>query len=107
MQKMIVALDRDGIETRLLTIVVDILSDGIDLREAVRNACTEYCKTEEGKKVYEDNCNSFNWGDFELHVPNSICEKHGFVKVSMDMQDDEFDFNEQLVNEFDIFEDKE
>lgn len=69
-----------------------------ELTEAVKAACTEYIKTDTGRKIYEHNGHSFNFGDLSLYVPKSICEKHGFV-LQDDFDCEWHDFNEQLVTE--------
>ena len=105
MLKQIVALDRDGLDTRIVVITVNV-DEGVDVEKAIKAACTEYCKTEEGRKTYEGNCNCFNWGDFDTYVPNDICRKHGFSKAGLEIQAEEVDFNEQLVDEYDIIGDE-
>ena len=79
-----------------------IVKDDSDFKKAVMAACKEYCLTKEGKKVYEGNLNSFNWGDFDTYVPNNICEKYGIHKVQSNVSG-EFVFDQQLVNEDEIF----
>lgn len=102
----IVATDKDGLDVRTLTITLDVFNNDIDVEKAVIDACTEYCKTEEGRWTYcECNCFNFNWGDFTTYVPNEICEKHGF-KIIDTAQVEElcFDFNQQLVDEDDVMD---
>jgi hypothetical protein len=98
----IVAIERDGLDIRSIAITLDIFSDKIktedDIRVAVQSACNEYVRTPEGKKNYEYNCSSFNWGDFG-YVPNSICEKYGFRQVSSDINDFDVDWDEELVTD--------
>lgn len=96
-----VATEADGLDTRNMVMVMKA-ADGVDIKEAATAACTEYCKTEEGKATYEGNCCCFNWGDLDTYVPNDICRKYGFEKVDSNVVE-EFAFDEQLVNEFDIF----
>jgi hypothetical protein len=93
-----------GVTTMVLAIEAD---EGVNVREAIKDACKEYCQTEEGKATYEGNCCSFNWGDFEAYVPNTICEKYGIKKIDSYTQEEDIDFNEQLVNEKDIFPEEE
>lgn len=102
--KTIVATDQDGLNTRNLVITLEVLKDDINIEQAVMNACTEYCQTEEGKWVYCDcNCFSFNWGDFVTHVPKEICENHGFkIFESEYIEELQVDFNQQLVDEYDV-----
>jgi len=102
MLKIIVATETDGLKTTNLVMVLDVDNENINIQQAVSNACKEYCLTEEGKETFERNCNCFNWGDFDTHVPNEICQKHGFRKVESNVAE-EFDFDQQLVDECDIF----
>lgn len=102
MLKTIVARDVDGLDVYVLTITLDV-EDGIDIKQAVMDACKEYCFTEEGRTTYDRcNCRCFNWADFDMYVPNDICEKHGFRKIDV-RTTLEFNLNEQLVDEDDIF----
>ena len=103
----IVAIERDGLNERILTIQLDVLKEGIDLRQAVIDACTEYARTPEGKKLYECNCGCFNWADFESSVPNEICEKHGFVKCKSLDADITVDWDEHLVDDSKLKYDKD
>jgi hypothetical protein len=102
MVKIIPVVDRDGLNVKVMILSLDV-DKGVDVYKAVEAACTEYCKTEEGKRTYEGNCNSFNWGDFETYVPDEICRKHGVRKIDSFMCEDEIDFNQQLVDEDEIF----
>lgn len=63
---------------------------------AIRNACQEYIKTDDGKIVYEQNNKSFNFGDLYTYVPRKLCEKHGFY-LDKTTKTLELDFNTQLV----------
>lgn len=60
----------------------DVRNKNDDILDLVKKATEEYLKTEEGRKIYEDNCNDFDLIDFDNYVPNSICEEFGFVKIS-------------------------
>lgn len=102
MLKIIVATEADGLDTRTFVLGVEIEDENLDIEQAVKNACKEYCLTEEGRKTYEGNCNSFNWGDLDAYVPNEICERHGFKKVWLRIAG-EYNFDQQLVDETDIF----
>ena len=106
MIKTIVATERDGFDIRTLSISFDVPSDDFDLIEAVKKAATDYCLTDEGKMVYEGNCNCFNWGDFATYVSNSFCEPYGFKQINSDVSEISVNFDEQLVNESDIFEEE-
>ena len=106
MFKILPVTEREGsnIKTTIITLDID---EGIDVKEAVKAACTEYCQTEDGKLILEGNGNVFNWGDLTTYVPNSICGKHGFRIIDLFVHEDEIDFNEQLVDESDIFSEEE
>lgn len=105
--------EQDGMNVRIFCLLIDA-EDGMtpdDILEAIKKACVEYCSTPEGRKVYEDNCNHFNYGDFNAYVPNSICKKYGISKT-----DPKYNcfgpvcfgpvcFDEQLVDDVDIDDD--
>ena len=55
-------------------------------------------ETEAGRKMYEQNCRNFNWGDFVEAVPNNVCKKFGFVIESHSFSGMLVDLNEQLVD---------
>ena len=89
---------------------VDIIQIGarnmqnFDLLKAVRAAATDYAKTPDGFQLYEHNVCEINWGDFNVHVPNEICEKHGFRKVDADFLPDIYvNFDEDLVDEDQVY----
>ena len=76
------ACEQDGLHMRGFCFFINA-KDGMppdDVLEAIKQACVEYCSTPEGRKVYEDNCKHFNYGDFDTYVPNSICKKYGISK---------------------------
>lgn len=99
MKKTIVATEQDGLETRSITIDLEILDESIDVVEACKEAAREYVATQEGLKTFLYNCSAFNWGDFASEVPNEICEKHGFRKIDTDTETIDVYFDEQLVDE--------
>ena len=105
MIKTFIATEVDGLIIRNLIIELEIIDKGIDIKQAVLDACKEYCQTEEGKAVYDGNCCSFNWGDFDTYVPNKICEKYGFRKLNS-VTAEQVSFDEQLVEEADIFQEE-
>lgn len=99
------AIEQDGRHTRCLSIDLSV-RDGMSQEEvvdAIMKASTEYCRTEEGRKTYEGNCNNFNYGDFEAYVPDEICEKFGIKKIDSMITTFEVVFDSQLVSESDIF----
>lgn len=107
MIRTIVAIERDGMDLRVLALNFDVPSADFDLKTAVRAACTEYCQTEQGRATYEYNCSSFNWADFAMSVPEEICAKHGFKLITSGVADEEVNWDEELVDENDIRQEDE
>lgn len=101
--KTVVAMERDGLDVRTFVLNFHVSSESFDIVAAAKAAAKEYCLTEEGKRIYEGNCNCFNWGDFDAYVPQDICRRHGFAKIESPIPDELVDFDEQLVDECDIF----
>ena len=99
MLRTIVAIEREGLDIRVLALNFEVPNKDFDIKAAVKAACTEYCQTEAGRKTYEYNCSSFNWADFAMSVPAEICEKHGFKLIQSDVFDEEVDWDEELVDE--------
>lgn len=89
----IVALD--------ITIENDTWSDD-DVLDAIKDTAKDYCLTDDGKKTYDGNCNNFNIGDLIAYVPEAILQQHGIVHIK-EKDTIAIDFNEQLVDEEDIF----
>lgn len=105
----IIATDQDGLNAKsyIFEFVLDIsrIKNTSDMRQAITDAVKEFCQTEEGRKIYEGNCNNFNWGDLEAYVPEAILNRYGLYKpVEHANTILEVDFNEQLINENDVFE---
>lgn len=97
--KSITAIERDGLSIRTLSMNFEILKPEVNLRDAVRKASTEYCNTVDGRKVYDYNCNSFNWADFWDNVPNAICEKYDIRKQDNIISTEDVDWDEHLVDD--------
>ena len=96
----ITAIERDGLSTRVLTIMLDLLEEDIDIMSAIKEATREYILyTDEGRRTYAYNCHQFNWADFDANVPNEICEKHGFRKVDSAINNVDVDWDAQLMDE--------
>ncbi len=95
----ICAVEQDGMETRHLIITLRLLDGPVNIMENVIKACTEYVKTQEGQKTYENNSESFNWADFEAHVPNEICRHYGFEKSDSILCQMEVNWDEHLVDD--------
>lgn len=103
-----IGAENHGLNTSFSTLIIQAPDDmsSEDVLEAMKKASIDYCCTEEGKETFHHNCKNFNIGDFDLHVPNTICLKYGIQKITNDdITVDTIDFNTQLVTESDI-EDK-
>lgn len=98
-----------GTRTTAFAITVDSSWSEDQTMAALRNIAKEYCLTEDGKKTYDGNCCCFNIGDLTSYVPTEIFIKHGiFPKFRTNPKDAiSMDFNEQLVDESDIFPEDE
>lgn len=90
-------------------ITVDSSWSEEQVMSALHDIAKEYCLTQDGRKTYESNCNCFNIGDLTLYVPTEMFVKHGiFPKFRTNPTDAiSIDFNEQLVEESDIFPEEE
>ena len=99
MLRTVVAIERDAMDVRVLTLQFDVPNAAFDLKDAVRKASTDYCKTPDGKGIYEYNCSYFNWADFAMSVPQEFCEKYGFKRIDSVVGDIEVDWDEQLVDD--------
>lgn len=94
----VVAVERDGFNVRTLTVSFEVPDENFNLIRAIKNACNEYIRTEDGRKTYIGNCDAFNMGDMVSYVPNSICEKYGFKMSDSVLSDIEIDWDEQLAD---------
>lgn len=99
MLQTVVAIERDGLDFNALALCFEVPDKDFDLVAAVRAAAAEFCNTKEGRKVYEGNCDAFNWADFAMYVPAELCEKHGFKMVQSELSDIIVDWDEYLVEE--------
>lgn len=74
---------QDGLKTIDLNIILKTKPDmsNEDVFKAIEAASLEYCLTEQGKKTYIGNCCCFNYGDFDIHVTNDICVRHGIIRI--------------------------
>lgn len=95
--------------TTAFDITVDSSWSEEQVMSALHDIAKEYCLTQDGRKTYESNCNCFNIGDLTLYVPTEMFVKHGiFPKFRTNPTDAiSIDFNEQLVEESDIFPEEE
>ena len=103
----VVAIERDGLDFRAVTILCEVPDTNFNLEYAVRKAVTDYVSTEEGRKLYEYNCSSMNWGDFAVAVPNDFCRKYGFEKITSAASDIIVDYDEHLVNDSELDDEEE
>ena len=78
-------------------IFVEVIDESIDVLEAIKLVVKGFINTKEGRTIYEDNNNEFNWGDFIRFIPNSMCEKYGFKKINL--EEIEANFYEELYDE--------
>lgn len=103
MLKTVIAVENDWLDTRVLVLNLDIPNKEFDWKSAVEAACVEFCQTAEGQNVFKHNCNCFNWADFDLYVPDEICQKHGFRKIDAVIADETVNFDEQLVDDSEVY----
>lgn len=98
-----------GTRTTAFTIAVDDTWSNDQIMSALHDIAKAYCLTDEGKRTYDGNCCNFNIGDLITNVPTEIFIKHDVIPqfrfISADTMN--IDFNEQLVEESDIFPDEE
>lgn len=95
----ITAVENNGKGYSVVLISLKILKEGIDAVEACKAAAREYVATQEGVNVYGLKRESFNWTDFNTFVPNSVCEKYGFIKLDTAQPDRAVNCTVQLVDE--------
>lgn len=53
----------------------------VNAEEALREAAREYLHTDEGHERIKETFGKYNWGDFVLHVSESILSRHGISKM--------------------------
>lgn len=99
MKYTITATEHDGFDTRTLIINLDVFKEDIDIIEACKEATREFTATDDGFNTYINNCKCFNWADFEMYVPNDICEKYGFRKIDSNVTNIDVNWDEQLIDE--------
>ena len=91
MKYLITMLDDDEFDA--MTMVCQTNDPNLDIKAAIKSAASEYIKTKKGKEIYQNNKDSFCWGDFYLYVPNKICKKYGFWKVPDEYEEEIVDAN--------------
>lgn len=103
MIRTVVATDQDGLDMNIHIFQFRVPDEDFDLLGAVRKAADQYCRTPQGQAVYEGNSKQFNWGDFDLHVPNAFCEELGFQRV-FTRNGLQVSFNEDLIEGGDVYD---
>lgn len=68
-KEFITATEVRGTETYSTIYAFNIYDESIDLQEAVKKAAAAYINTDAGYKVYQHNCQCFNWEIFSYMFP--------------------------------------
>lgn len=72
--------DEDGMKKEQFVLYQYLNRKNYDLEFAIHMAVLEYCATADGMRTQYSKT-GFTYQDFVDRVPNSICEKHGFLKT--------------------------
>lgn len=81
---------------------VEILVDdpeGFDFETAAKAAARDFVNTDEGRAALGITADHFDYGDFLLYVPETICKKHGFTVIRELGADLILASNESLVSD--------
>ena len=89
----VTAVERDGLDLRMLTIIFEIPDKDFDILEGIKLAVQDYIKTPEGKKTMEYNSGYFNLADVAGSLPNKYCVAHGFSMVDSALSDINIDWD--------------
>lgn len=83
MKKIVYLVAKENVDLKENVIVIpfEIENTNLSIEELVSLATKEFLNTEDGKRVLEETCGNFNYVDFDMCVPNSICSKYGFWKL--------------------------
>ena len=98
MIKTITGLFKDGDKEDYYQFQVNVPSENFDVIAAIKKAAHEFCLTKTGRKIYDIN-HAFTWVDFASHVPNAICCKYGFTKVSTEDNEIKVNLDENLIGD--------
>ena len=91
--------DQDGLDVHTSELIIRTELSDDEILPAIMAASKDYLDTPEGRKVWENNCHNFNFGDFDVNVSNKFCIPHGFYRVDQEMDSSmEVDFNMQLAS---------
>lgn len=91
------AIERDGFNIRVLTVVFEVPSENFDIEENINRAVADFAKTENGKQALEYTCGYFNLADVVQNLPNELCEKHGFKIITSALTDTELDWDHDFT----------
>lgn len=89
--------DQDGLSEKFYTINVLTSLPEDEIIPAIKAAAQDYLNTPEGRQIWEDNNGNFNYGDFNLCVPNKICIPHGIYLLDNPVTIIHDDFNTTLA----------
>ena len=95
--KTITAVERDGFDLRLLTVIFEIPDKDFNLLDGIKAAVGDYIKTSEGRKTFDYNCEQFNLADVASSLPNKFCEAHGFKMIDSALADMDIDWDYSFV----------
>lgn len=96
-----------GDRTFSYAIAVDDSVSPDDVMPLLRDIAKDFCQSEEGKGIYEDNFKEFNIGDLFQLVPASVFAAHNVIPMTSNYDTIEIDFDEQLVEEDDVYDKEE
>ena len=91
--KTLTAIERDGMDVRLLTMVFEIPDKDFDLIDALKKAVADYVATDEGKATLDYNCGCFNLADIDSSLPRKFCEKYGVKILDSVLAEDDIDWD--------------
>lgn len=100
-KELVVATEQNGLDVRSCNYIFTVFDEQTDLLTAIKKAVAAYVNTNAGIQKYQQNCDSFNWGDLDS-IPNSYLRQFGFEKDDFYLNGTIVDFNEQLVSGNDI-----
>lgn len=94
----VILRDQDGLNVHISELIIRTGLPDNEIIPAIMAASEDYLNTPEGRRVWEDNCHNFNFGDFDVNVSNKFCTPHGFYRVDQEMDSFiEVDFDTQLA----------
>lgn len=68
--------NKDDLDTAMF---VRTQLDTESLDRAIKAAAQEYLNTDDGRKVWEENGETFNYKAFMSYIPSDICMRNGFI----------------------------